>query len=74
MLTEVYRVSPTLPLQTYRFANWTVGGGPTWPSEGIYRRRNNLQGLIIQAAHVNVRRPYMIHELSKWSLLNKTKQ
>jgi hypothetical protein len=44
MLTEVYRVSPTLPLQTYRFGNWTAGGGLTCPSEGLYTRRNNLQG------------------------------
>jgi len=28
VLTEVYRVSPTLPLQTYRFGNWTAGGRP----------------------------------------------
>jgi hypothetical protein len=49
LLTEVYRVSPTLPLQTYRFGNWTAGGGLTGPSEGLYRRRNNLQGLAVKA-------------------------
>ena len=49
VLTEVYRVSPTLPLQTYRFGNWTVGGGLTWPPQGLYRRRNNLQGLELKA-------------------------
>jgi hypothetical protein len=54
MLTEVYRVSHTLPLQTYRFGNWTAGSGLTWPSEGLYRRRNNLQGHIIRATHTNV--------------------
>ena len=55
VLTEVYRVSPTLPLQTYRFGNWTAGGGLTWPSQGLYRRRNNLQGHIVTVAHRNVR-------------------
>ena len=55
VLTEVYRVSPTLPLQTYRFGNWTAGGGLTWPSKGLYRRRNNLKGLTIQATHLSVR-------------------
>jgi hypothetical protein len=49
LLTEVYRVSPTLPLQTYRFGNWTAGGGLTWPSQGLYWRRNNLQGVQLKA-------------------------
>jgi hypothetical protein len=53
-LTDVYRVSPTLPLQTYRFGNWTADGGLTWPSQDLYRRRNNLQGHIIRATHRNV--------------------
>ncbi|PNF32646.1 hypothetical protein B7P43_G15054 [Cryptotermes secundus] len=50
-LTEVYRVSPTLPLQTYRFGNWSPGGGLTWPSQGFYQRRNNLQGHVIRATY-----------------------
>jgi hypothetical protein len=54
MLTEVYRVSPTLPLQTYRFGNWTAGGDLTLPSQGFYTRRNNLQGHTIQVTHVKV--------------------
>ena len=57
VLTEVYRVSPTLPLQTYRFGNWTAGGGLTWPSEGLYRRRNNLQGIVLRVAVKNVMSP-----------------
>ena len=55
VLTEVYRVSSTLPLQTYSFANWTAGGCLTWPSEGLYRRRNNLKGLTVQATQLSVR-------------------
>ena len=55
VLTEVYRVSPTLPLQTYRFGNWTAGGGLTWPSQDVYTRRKNLNGLTIQATHLSVR-------------------
>jgi len=54
----VYRVSPTLPLQTYRFGNWTAGGGLNWPSEGLYMRRNNLQGHTFRAAHVKVNRNF----------------
>jgi hypothetical protein len=53
-LTEVYRVSPTLPLQTYRFGNWTPGGGLAWPSNGFYFRRKNLQGLNLGVAVNNV--------------------
>ena len=55
VLTEVYRVRPTLPLQTYRFGNWTVGGGLTWPSEGLYKRRNNLQGAEIKSGRSQVK-------------------
>jgi len=55
VLTEVYRVSPTLPLQTYSFGNWTAGGRFTWPSQGLYSRRNKLKGLTIQATRLNVR-------------------
>jgi hypothetical protein len=54
VLTEVYRVSPTLPLQTYRFGNWTAGRGLTWPSQGLYWRRNNLQGIVLRVAVNNV--------------------
>jgi hypothetical protein len=54
LLTEVYRVSPTLPLQTYHFGNWTAGGGLTWSSQGFYMGRKNLKGLTIQATRVNV--------------------
>ena len=54
VLTEVYCVSPTLPLQTYCFGNWTAGGGLTWPSQGLYIRRNNLQGYTLRTAHMNV--------------------
>ena len=54
LLTEVYRVSPTLHLQTYRFGNWTAGGGLTWPSQVFYNRRKNLTGLTIQATRANV--------------------
>ncbi|GFG39908.1 hypothetical protein Cfor_03352, partial [Coptotermes formosanus] len=57
VLTEVYRVSPTLPLQTYRLGNWTAGGGLTRPSQGLYRRRNNLQGIVLRVAVNNVKCP-----------------
>jgi hypothetical protein len=48
-LTEVYRVGPTLPLQTYRFGNWSPGSGLTWPSQVLYYRRKNLQGITLKA-------------------------
>jgi len=54
VLTEVYRVSPTHILQTYGFGKWTAGGDLKWHSQGLYRRRNNLQGHTIQAAYVYV--------------------
>jgi hypothetical protein len=50
VLTEVYRVSPSLPLQTYRFGNWTQRGGLTCVSVGLYQRRNGLQGAVLKTA------------------------
>jgi hypothetical protein len=32
VLTEVYCVSPTLPLQTFPFGNWTPANGLNWPT------------------------------------------
>jgi len=49
----VYCVSLTLPLQTYRFGNWTAGGGLNWPSQGLYMRRNNLQGHAKSTIEIN---------------------
>jgi hypothetical protein len=63
VLTEVYRVSPTLPLQTYRFGNWTAGGGLTWPSQGLYMRRNNLKCHIMNVVHNDVRGKFRYEEL-----------
>jgi len=54
VLTEVYRVNPTLPLQTYHFGNWTPGGGLTRPLQGFYVRRKNLKGFTIQATKLKV--------------------
>ena len=65
VLTEVYRVSPTLPLQTYRFGNWTAGAGLTWPSQGLYRRRNNLQGTVLRVAVNNVMFTLLFYILSQ---------
>jgi hypothetical protein len=67
VLTEVYRVNPTLPLQTYRFGNWTAGGGGlTWPSQGLYRRRNNIQGNNLRTVHINVSRNFFNFQLTEF--------
>jgi hypothetical protein len=55
VLTEVYRVSPTLPLQTYRFGNWTADGELNRHLQDFYMRRKNLKGFTIQATHLTVR-------------------
>jgi hypothetical protein len=54
VLTEVYRFSPTFPLQTYHFGNWTPGGGIIWPLKDFYVRRKNLKGFTIPATKLNV--------------------
>lgn len=54
ILTEVYRVSSSLPLQTYRFARWTRSEGLNSASVGFYQRRNGLQGAVLKTAIKNV--------------------
>jgi hypothetical protein len=55
VLTEMYRVSPSLPLQTHRLDNCTDGGAVSWPSQHFYGRRNKLQGLVLKTGVVEVR-------------------
>jgi hypothetical protein len=55
VLTEVYRVSPSLPLQTHRLDNCTVGGAVSWPWQHFYGRRNKLQGLVLKTGVTEVR-------------------
>ena len=55
ILTELYRVSPTYPLQTYLFGNWTAERGLSVSTVGFYKRRNNLKGLVMKTGTVQVR-------------------
>jgi hypothetical protein len=48
-LTEIYSISPALPLQTYRFGNWSPRVGVSWPSLRFYQRRNGLQNIVLRA-------------------------
>ena len=44
-ILEVYRVKAKLPLQIYRFGNWSPEGGLDLSVASFYDRRNNLQGV-----------------------------
>jgi hypothetical protein len=50
VLTEVYRVKASLPLQTYRFGHWTAHGGFVCTPVGLYHRRNRLNGAVLNTA------------------------
>jgi hypothetical protein len=54
ILTEVYRVNSTYPLQTYPFGTWTSHGGLSWPNISFYQRRDNLQGLVLKTVFLKV--------------------
>jgi hypothetical protein len=54
ILTEVYRVSPSFPLQKYRFGTWSAGDGLFCTDKGFYQRRDNLQGLALSTAFLKV--------------------
>ncbi|KAJ9582456.1 hypothetical protein L9F63_003149, partial [Diploptera punctata] len=45
VLTEVYRVSPSLPLQKLHFGKWNTHTGLISQGFGFYERRRNLQGI-----------------------------
>jgi hypothetical protein len=71
VLTEVYRVSPTLPLKSHHFGNWTDNSGLTRTSQGFYMRRKTLKGLTIPATLLSVRGNCTECELSKSSVQNR---
>jgi hypothetical protein len=54
-VAEVYRVSPSLPLQTHRLGNWTAGGTVYWSTESFYERRKTLQGIVLKTGTIQVR-------------------
>jgi hypothetical protein len=54
-VTEVYRVSPSLPLQTHRLGNWTAGGTVYWSTQSFYERRKTLQGIVLKTVTIQVR-------------------
>jgi hypothetical protein len=63
ILTEVYRVMASLPLQTYRFGHWTVYGGLIPAPVGLYQRRNRLSGAVLKTAVKKVRCTFNIRKL-----------
>jgi hypothetical protein len=54
VLTEVYRVSPSLQLQTCLLGNWTPGGTLSWRTQSLYQRRKTLQGLVLKTGTIEV--------------------
>ncbi|XP_069679352.1 glutamate receptor U1-like [Periplaneta americana] len=47
VLTKLYRVGPTLPLQKFQIGEWSSRGDIKWSTSGL-ERRNKLQGLILK--------------------------
>jgi len=54
ILTEVYRVRPSFPLQKYRFGTWSAVDGLFCTDKGLYQRRDNLQGLALKTGFLKV--------------------
>ena len=53
ILTEVYRVKPSFPLQKYRFGTWSTRDSLFCTDKGFYQRRDNLQGIALKTASLN---------------------
>jgi len=54
VLTEVYRVRPSSPLQKYHFGTWSAVDGLFCTDKSLYQRRDNLQGLALKTAFLKV--------------------
>lgn len=54
ILTEVYRVRPSFPLQKYPFCIWSAGDGLFCTDKGFYQRRDNLQGIALKTGFLKV--------------------
>jgi hypothetical protein len=53
-LTEVYRVAEGMPLLTYSYAIWDPNSGARRTTTKLYERRNNLHGVHMKGAAVDV--------------------
>lgn len=53
-LYEVYRVRKDFPLRYNYYGNWTREGGLVVETGPIYRRRSDLEGLVLKAGSVTV--------------------
>ncbi|XP_067007002.1 glutamate receptor ionotropic, kainate 5 [Anabrus simplex] len=61
-LWEVFRVSRDHSLEVSRWGNWSKKHGLQYPSISLYRRRNNLRGLVFAAFGINYQPFTMIDE------------
>lgn len=55
ILYEVYRVAKGMSLNDPYYSAWTTKSGLTRMPDSIYKRRGNLQGLVIKAVTGDVR-------------------
>jgi hypothetical protein len=54
VLTEVFRVTPSLPLQMRRLGKYSDGRPMSWPSLHCCGRRDKLQGLVLKTGVIEV--------------------
>jgi hypothetical protein len=47
-LAEVYRVNAEFPLEINLVGNWSQTRGLQWTRTPLYKRRNNLRGLVFR--------------------------
>ena len=53
-LTEVYRVSPTSPVNFFHFGEWSPSVGLISTEDGFYERRRTLDGVVLRTAVLSV--------------------
>ena len=59
---EVYRINSTLPLVVQDVGNWSQENGLLWTKNSIYKRRNNLHGMVFRTAVIGkVRKRFLLH-------------
>ena len=54
LLSEVYRINATFPLEVHRVGNWSFANGLQWTDTPLYKRRNNLRGVELRISTTDV--------------------
>ena len=62
VVIETYRIAPSLVLLNHTFAVWTKYGIHKTPNDDLFKRRRNLNGLVLKTAVISVSKFYTMFQ------------